>query len=240
MPKLWRKPRGKQHKICRKCDAEKPLNEFPRRDRSADGVGSWCLACHRHATADWRRRQAGVEEDGTLTPEQRWELLGPSSRESRFASEVEKRAAWAEHRDDLIEYAREGRPGHRPEAWWRYEAGRLGHLGRYPLDPPPGVPRWGKAHGRAIDCYEFEPILYLAANGHLTAAEITLIRERGREAAERVGTDREQRGMTYAISRDRSAVRLARAMDAALAGEPDDGPDYGVGRGRRVDAGSPV
>jgi hypothetical protein len=117
-------------------------------------------------------------------------------------------------------------------AWWLYEARRPEHLGPYPLHPQPGEPRWGTAHAQAFDSYDFEPILYLAANGRLFEDEIRVIRERGAEAAERVGTDREQRGTTYAISQDRSAVRLARAVDAALAGEPDDAPDYGVGRGR--------
>jgi hypothetical protein len=234
-----RKRPRKNDKSCRKCGAAKPLDEFPHRERSTDGVGSWCLACHREATADWRRRQASVDEDGTLTPGQRWELLGPSGRESHFSSEAEKRAAWDEHRDELIEYARDGRPGHRPEAWWLYEACRPEHPDPYPLDPPSGEARWGEAHGRAIDSYEFEPILYLAADGHLTDDEIKVIRERASEAAERVGTDREQRGTTYAISKDRSAVRLGRAVDAALAGERDDGTDYGIGRGRHVDADYP-
>jgi hypothetical protein len=66
--------------------------------------------------------------------------------------------------------------------------------------------------------------------------EVKVIRKRGSDAAGRVGADSEQRGTTHAISKDRSAVRLARAVDAALAGEPDDGPDYGIGRGRHVDA----
>ena len=97
--KLRRKPPGKNDKTCRKCGAVKPLEEFPRRERSADGVGSWCLACHREATAEWRRRQVRPpEEDGALTSGQRWELLGASGRESHFSSEAEKRAAWEERR----------------------------------------------------------------------------------------------------------------------------------------------
>jgi hypothetical protein len=230
MLNLRRKPGRKPDKVCRKCGTAKPLDEFPRRERSADGVGSWCLSCHRQASAEWRRQQTGVEENEALKRGRWFELLGPCGHESHFSSEAEKRAAWEEHRDNLIEDARDGRPGHRPEAWWRYEARRPEHLGPDPLEPPPGQPLWGEEHGRAIDSYDFEPILYLAANGHLADDEIKVIRERAFEAAERVGTDREQRGTTYAVSKDRSAVRLARAMDAALAGEPDDGPDYGIGR----------
>jgi hypothetical protein len=236
MLKLRPKPPRKRRKVCRKCGAQKPLDEFPLRERSADGHGSWCLACHRQASAEWRRRQVSRGEDEALTASQRWELLGPSGDESHFSSEAEKRAAWEEHREELIECARDRRPGHRPKAWWSYEAARPEHLGPYPLEPPPGEPRWGEAHGRAIDCHEFEPILYLAAHGQLTDDEVKIIRERGVEAAERVGTDREQRGTTYAISSDRSAIRLARAVDAALGGEQDAGPDYGMGRGRHVDA----
>jgi hypothetical protein len=232
MLKLGRKPPRKNHKVCCKCGAQKPLDEFPIRERSTDGHGSWCLDCHRQASAEWRRRQASREENQGLTSGQRWELLGRSGGESRFSSETEKRAAWQDHRDELVAYARDGRPGNRPEAWWLYEAGRPEHLGSYPLEPPPGEPRWGDEHGRARDRHDFEPILYLAANGHLFEDEIRVIRERGAEAGERVGTDREQRGSTYAVSEDRSAVRLARAVDGALAGTPDEGPDYGVGRGR--------
>lgn len=122
-------------------------------------------------------------------------------------------------------------PAIAPKHGGLYEASRPEHLGAYPLDPAPGQARWGAAHGQAIDSYEFEPILHLAANGHLANDEINAIRERGAEARDRVGTDREQRGTTYAVSKDRSAVRLARAVDGALAGTPDEGPDYGVGRG---------
>jgi len=118
MLKLGRTPPLKNHKVCRKCTAQKPLDEFPIRERSADGHGSWCLACHREATALWRRRQVSREEDQGLTSGQQWELLGRSGNESNFSSESEKRTAWQEHRDDLIECARDGRPGNRPEAWW--------------------------------------------------------------------------------------------------------------------------
>jgi hypothetical protein len=234
MEKRSRNRPGKHHKICRKCNAARPLEEFPLRERSADGHGSWCLECHRQASAEWRARQASRGADQGLNSEQRWELLGRSGGESHFPSETEQRAAWQEHGDELVAYARDSRPGNRPAAWWLYVARRPEHLGPYPLDPPPGQPRWGEAHGQAIDRHKFEPILYLAANGHLFEDEITVIRERGSEAAERVGSNREQRGSTYAVSKDRSAVRLARAVDAALAGEPHDGPEWGVGRERHV------
>ena len=92
-------------------------------------------------------------------------------------------------------------PAIAPKHGGLYEASRPEHLGAYPLDPAPGQARWGAAHGQAIDSYEFEPILHLAANGHLANDEINAIRERGAEARDRVGTDREQRGTTHTTSR---------------------------------------
>ncbi len=34
-------------KICTRCQAEKPLKEFPKWDKSPDGRNPWCLQCHR-------------------------------------------------------------------------------------------------------------------------------------------------------------------------------------------------
>jgi hypothetical protein len=61
-------------------------------------------------------------------------------------------------------------------------------------------------------------VLYLVRGGYLLADEIEEIRGRAAEAAARVGTGREQM-QSPAISKDRSAVRLAQAVDHAL-GEP--------------------
>jgi hypothetical protein len=181
--------------------------------------------------------QAAAQRESSIDSELRYGSVAawrsPHGTTSMFASEEEHRDAWDARREELLsEYLTPPSvPGRRPAAWWRFEARRPEHLRPYPLDPPPGEPRWGEAHGQALDSCDFEPILYLAANGHLFDDEVEAIRERGREAAGRIGTDREQRGSTRAVSKDRSKVRLARAVDAALAGKPDDGPDYGVGRG---------
>ncbi len=134
------------------------------------------------------------------------------------------RELWDEHREELIRESCRDLAGRRPWAYWRFDAGRPEHLTPYPLDPPEGEPTWGEAHGRALDDYSFEPVLFLAERGELLEDEVDAIREAALEAADRVGTDRERRGTTYAVSEDRSAVRLAIRVDRAL-GEPSG--DYG-------------
>jgi hypothetical protein len=125
----------------------------------------------------------------------------------------------------------------RPSEWWEQVAGRPRHLTVWPGITAAGYQ--SPETGRLLDEWEFEPVLWLARNGHLTPAEVECIRDAARDAAPRVGTDREQMSW-YTVSKDRSALRRALAVDAALAGEPDDGPDYGVGRGRHVDAEYPA
>jgi hypothetical protein len=60
-----------------------------------------------------------VERTITLLQEQElW--LGPSHRGSVFKDDEERRRAWFEHRDRLLQlFAHDGR---RPQAWWRYES----------------------------------------------------------------------------------------------------------------------
>jgi hypothetical protein len=56
-----------------------------------------------------------------ITPIQEMELwLGPSHHGSAFASDDERRSLWIENRDLLMR--RWGQDGHRPQAWWRYDA----------------------------------------------------------------------------------------------------------------------
>jgi hypothetical protein len=59
--------------------------------------------------------------NNSITALQQMELwLGTSHRGSLFASEEERRHAWFEHRDRLLQlFANDGR---RPQAWWKYEA----------------------------------------------------------------------------------------------------------------------
>jgi hypothetical protein len=147
-------------------------------------------------------------------------LDGPDSWgvRGRF-SERQLRAAWEEHGERV--QRRADRPGQRPWAFWRFEAGREEHPTECPLDGDPE-----DEHGRRIDAWEFDPILYLARHGHLRDDEVERIRSEARAAAPRVGTDAEQ-FQNEAISKDRSAVRLARAVDRALVGDQDD-DDHGV------------
>jgi hypothetical protein len=163
------------------------------------------------------------------------QLYSPTG--SMFDNDEDRREAWEAAKDKLLkEYTDKGNPGHRPWAWWHFEAGRPQHLTAYPdssefaerVDRRRSVvtEKGAIAEGRALDSYNFEPIIFLAANGHLLDHELETIRERAREAESRINTDREQ--MTSpAISPDRSRVRLARAVEEALGGESY-GPDYGI------------
>jgi hypothetical protein len=59
--------------------------------------------------------------NNSITPTQEMELwLGPSRHGSAFANDEQRRSAWLEQRDRLMElFAHNGR---RPQAWWRFEA----------------------------------------------------------------------------------------------------------------------
>jgi hypothetical protein len=46
--------------------------------------------------------------------------LGPSHHGSVFGSEDERRAAWDEHREQVMRWW--GTDGHRPQAWWKYDS----------------------------------------------------------------------------------------------------------------------
>jgi hypothetical protein len=66
------------------------------------------------------RRRESHRHHRELTPEMAFDLAGWGN--PAFASEEERRAAWAEHRDELLA-RRGGLPGTRPEAYWRYTVG---------------------------------------------------------------------------------------------------------------------
>jgi hypothetical protein len=53
----------KQTKACTKCGEVKPLEEFRRNPRMADGISSWCSACHVAATRDWRQRNRELDNE---------------------------------------------------------------------------------------------------------------------------------------------------------------------------------
>ena len=79
-----------------------------------------------------RKRRTGKARKGELTNDQFWELtLGPPApddeaftsphrlRRSAFESPFLRRAAWHEHRGEIMEFHN---PGQRPWAWWEFEA----------------------------------------------------------------------------------------------------------------------
>lgn len=134
-------------------------------------------------------------------------------------TEAQLERAWRAHREQLL--GQERGSGSRPWAFWRFDAGRPEHSEDFP-------------HGddEAADCWTFDPVIWLAERGELRDEEIAEIRAEAEIAAPRIGTD-EERFRSPADSRDRSAVRLARAVDAALGGGPDGSPDWGVGRERQ-------
>lgn len=55
-------------KTCKRCDAAKPLAEFPKEARSRDGHNRWCRSCHaayRLANIEREReRHRGYQQDG--------------------------------------------------------------------------------------------------------------------------------------------------------------------------------
>ncbi len=44
----------RENKACRHCAQVKPLDAFPPSRRTADGLSSWCRACHVERTRRWR------------------------------------------------------------------------------------------------------------------------------------------------------------------------------------------
>jgi hypothetical protein len=79
------------------------------------------------------------------------------------------REAWEARRDEMLESYHGGIPGHRPWAWWHYEAGRPQNLTPYPLGRDCREQGMTTEEIRdAIDHYEIEPIVFLASRGELS------------------------------------------------------------------------
>jgi hypothetical protein len=53
-------------KKCGKCQKVKERSKFPRNRHRSDGLGSWCLLCHRERMRELRaeRAEAEVQERG--------------------------------------------------------------------------------------------------------------------------------------------------------------------------------
>jgi hypothetical protein len=121
-------------------------------------------------------------------------------------SERELRAAWERHREALLAEPRE--PGHRPWAWWRFEAGRPAVFEPDADDPD---------YGARLDDAQAEPLGYLAARGELRPDELAALRALADEARARIETDaaRETTGMGAVHGPDHRAVKTWAAVEAS-------------------------
>jgi hypothetical protein len=172
--------------------------------------------------------QGSAEDQAAAEREQRIEgelCLGcvsewqsPHGTNSMFANDEERRGAWDERKDKLMEERYTGTStciGRRPWAWWEYESGRpelrKGPPGRFDFSR-------GLAETPRIDHeHEVEVFTFLAEGGHLTDAELEKIADKGREAKERIGTDSEQKAaQSPDYGGDKLAAACAEAVLAAL------------------------
>ncbi len=90
-------------KTCTKCDTPKPLDEFVKDKRRADGRGSWCLVCNRK----WSNAY-------NATPK------GQAARKAHYKANHDSitaanRARWAERKDDYQIAGDAWRLAHREE-----------------------------------------------------------------------------------------------------------------------------
>lgn len=132
-----------------------------------------------------------------------------------FDSEDEHREAWELYRDHVMPQE----PyvvGSRPQAWWTFEAERPEHLTDEPDPAGYSENRTMTDEGRVeyerayID-WEHEPILWMAANGHLTDYELKRIDALAEAAIERIRNDGEEVSSGF-LHTDRAAVELARQV----------------------------
>jgi hypothetical protein len=159
-------------------------------------------------------REQRIEGELCLGCVSEWQ--SPHGTNSMFANDEERRAAWDERRDKLMEEEYTGTDtcmGHRPWAWWEYESGRPELRSR-----PPEA--WDFSQGladvtRHSHLHEVEQFTYMAENGHLTQAEVEKIADKGRDARERIGTDGEHKA---AQSPDYGGDKLAAARADAVLG----------------------
>jgi hypothetical protein len=178
------------------------------RDRYQRTIGSTPEA------VEARRREQAIEGELQFGCVAEW--VSPHGTNSMFATDEERREAWEERREALMEryLTPPRRVGGRPQDWWDYVAGRDEHL----LEDPPllGFKGTEDEHAAALDEYENEPIIWLAENGHLTAEEIADLAEEANEARPRIGTEAEEIGSGGVDRADRRAVKLYEAVEAAL------------------------
>ena len=139
--------------------------------------------------------------------------FGPRDRGSVFSSDEERRAAWEQRKDKFMnQYVGHPYVGLRPWAWWRYVAQREEHVTPY----PPFYEGFTEDRADALDEYELDPIVFLAAGGYLTDRERATIEARAAEARPRIGTDDEHIGTGCVERADRRAVKHHDAVYLSL------------------------
>jgi hypothetical protein len=122
--------------------------------------------------------------------------------------------------------------GSRPQAWWRFEAERPDHLTDEPdwLDYIEGREMTDEErdrYGSDYVAWEHEPIVWMAAHGHLTDDELAMIEQTAEEAERRIDTDEE--GIASGdIYDDRAAVELARRVGGLTTPPSPGGPGTGA------------
>ena len=174
----------------------------------------------------WRRTgEVPMPENRAKTAREHWietELVygcvseRVSKSGSMFETDEERRAAWDERKDELMEKQYTGQPrsnGNRPWAWWEYESARP----ELRSEPPEAFDfHKGLAYVTRIGhLHEVEKFAYMAAHGHLTEAELEKIAAEGAEAKARIGTEGEQ---TSAQSPDYGGDKLTAALADAVLG----------------------
>lgn len=93
-------------KICTKCDSEKPLDDFYRRELSSDGRGVWCKECMNEQTREWRRENRDAYRERHREYHAEWRRRNPDIvREHQRRADLKKSYGMTE--DDFHEMLRD-------------------------------------------------------------------------------------------------------------------------------------
>ena len=101
-------------KVCARCGVVKDATDFRKDSRYADGLGSWCIECHRERNSEWaRENRKRLTEKSAAYRAQHREAARASNRKckqanrDRYASNHQawaasnkdkRRATWAAHK----------------------------------------------------------------------------------------------------------------------------------------------
>jgi len=183
------------------------------------------LLCRAHYDQERYEATTGQSPEAKAEAEREQRIyaeLTLGSSPSVFESDKERQAAWDARKDELMEAKYTGQPhclGHRPWAWWTYEAERPEHLSEYPLDFD-DFESPVEEQADLVDEWEIEPTVWLAAHGYLSPEEIAAISEEANIARARIGTDGEQIGSGGVDRVDVRAVKLYERVTDALKPNP--------------------